>query len=326
MSQNRCALLLGFLLFFNLPSLSAKVLNPSTWIIYEVQEGQWLWAMARNLGVPESRIPQFISALAAENPQIKNRNELHHGEKVFISPALVKQFVDPKNHFKYYSVLPARSVASQTKEKLAKPSQFSLRSLFSFSRLDANQRGSGASATLLSDVNFGLSALYEWDNQLGPTGLELGLSWMEFTQEEGGQIPRNQIVSFQLEWFQGWKLHRLAKIYGTLGYYQTPYLFTDNANALFLKVGGQPGVSAGGQIRWGSLPLITEARLTYLLNGYAGGTVVDEGVQYRIETRYEFKRWQQNWGISLRYSGANQLTEVTSQEFTDIGLGLRLTW
>jgi hypothetical protein len=296
------------------------------WMVYQVLETHSLWKFAEHLKIQKNDIPRFIKAILQDNPRLQNANLLIPGENILIRSSALKVFIPENEQFRTYWVNSAekeRQPASLQKVQYrAEGSElFSMTPGFGFARIDAEQRGTGARATLLSTFSLSLLSEYAWKNKWGPGSLSLNINWSEFNENIGNQIGRNQTVAFDFEYIQGLDLSPTWSLFLQLGLYQSPFLFTDNNNQVFLKVGTQPGFSVAGQKSIPAWRLSLKAQLSYFTAGFAGDTLIDQGLGYSISAHKTLKIWGIKPIVSLEASQRQLLSEVTSQQSTDIRLG-----
>lgn len=296
-------------------------------MIYEAYKTDTLWKMASHLGVKEADIPNFIREILKENPRLKDPDLIYPGERLLIRSSTVDLFIPKDSRFRTYWINQpdqSRSPSSiqQVQYKTEGTDLLSLTPRMGFSRIDARQRGTSSRATLLSSLNVGVKSSYSWKNRWGPGGLNLDLNWNEYDEELGQDISRNQVLLTQFDYTQGLSLSETWMILIHLGLYQSPYLFTDANNNLFLKVGTQPGFGTALQKTFLRNQISLNLQISYFYNGYAGDTVVDEGLAYGISLHKKWSLWNHDLNSVLEFNRRDLLTEVTSQEITELSVGV----
>ncbi len=304
-----------------------SVFKENPWVLYEVQRTQSLWKFAKHLGVKKRDIPKFVKEIVKANPFLKNPNLIYPNEQIFLKSSTINRFVPLEKQFRTHWMKKRsdqRSMASvqQVQYKAEGTDLFSVTPRLAFSRIDAQQRGALSKATLLSTMNVGVIGSYSWKNRWGPGGLNLDLNWSEYDEDLGQNITRNQVLLTQFEYIQGLSLSKSWMTLVSLGLYQSPYLFTDPSDNLYLKVGTQPGFGLAVQKNFLQSEISVDFKVSYFYNGYAGDTVVDEGLAYDIAFHKKWSAWGQPMNSVFRVNKRDLLTEVTSQEVIDMSLGL----
>lgn len=324
---------LGILIFLFGNLLFASETKPQPLqlgIVYTVYDTQSLWKFSIHLGVDKNRISRFISELMSENPHIPNPNLIHPEDKITISEALFKKYVDPQNHYSIRQLEPPaspaetpeiRTPASASALTLEKESTggYFVQPHFGFSRIDSKQRNQSSTATLYSSKNLGLYLGYNWKNNLGQMGFGIDFDWTEYNENIGQGIERNSLLSTSVDVEQNFQLSSSTYALLAIGFYQSPYIFTDSRNQLVLKQAHQPGVRFGLAKLIASLD--TEFSITgrYLYQSLAGDTPIEDGLGYKVQVSYLFTVFGQKAPLSLWWQQDFLLSEVTEQERSMIG-------
>ncbi len=305
-----------------------------TYLVYEVSESQTLWDFSKNLGVRSPSISDFIKKIKSQNSKINNANLIYPGDKIYINEKTINDYVDKKKHFRTRWIEPTEPVRQPSSLQSiisidtikSKPSAIFIQPQFLFSRVEATQRGTGATARLVSSVNWALNTEYTWENSVGLSGVSLFLDWVQYAENLGQQIDRNQLLSINLHWQQNLKLFSSWQTYLALGAYQSPYLFTDVSDQLLLKLATQPGLSLGLIKSFYDLKTQVTISGRYLYFGYAGDTFIEDGVGFRLQVTQGVSFQQQEWLLSFWGQQDLLLSEVTEQNRTALGFGIGLSW
>lgn len=305
--------------------------NAEAWLVYEVGETHSLWKFAENLGVHKNDINYFLDEMLKDNPRLKKPDLIYPGEKILVRGGLLEVYASKSKVYKTYWAQPKgskRMPASQL--RLALDPEVSntlfMQPKLGYARIDAKQRSTGAEASLISSAYLGLNTHYSWINSLGTSGVGLELEWVKYDENLGAAINRNQFVSFDLFWKQNYKISNSWDLSGEIGYYQSPYLFTDQGNNLFLKQASQPGLGFGVTKTFASLRTQVNLQMKYLYFGYAGDTVIEDGLGLYYSADHSFKFWDTPLQVGFWANYEQQLSEVTEQSRVGVGLGLGFIW
>lgn len=323
-----------FLFLFRFLALAENekvALDKEPWLIYQVDRTHSLWRFAEHLNIKSQDIPRFIQEILYDNPRLRNPSLIYPGEKILVRGSVLYGFIPKKKSYTTYWANGLNTKINSTSKmylpmKSDNEQNVLLLPSFGYERLRASQRGTGASVTLLSSAKVGLKSEYNWRNSLGSTGIGLGLDWVKFNENFGNQIQKNAWLSLQVEWFQQIQIFQTWKMNFSLGYFQAPYLFTDNSNNLSLKLGGQPGLGVGVIKDILSLNSQFGLKLTYFYFGYAGDTLIQDGISGKIDYNYAFGFFGQNLQLGLWVKYDQLLSEVTEQNRLATGLGLGVNW
>jgi hypothetical protein len=303
----------------------------SSWVLYEVHHGQTLWEFARHLGVTEAQVHLFLQHLKNQNPQLENLDRIEPGDKILFLESTLNEFVAKRTQYRTYwlhSVDEARTLASlQQVQYQAEGSDLaSIQPRFHYSRIDAEQRGQSGSATLLSTLSFGALGQYSWNNRWGPGALGLEINWTEYSENIGQNIDRNQIMTFALDYQQGIEFTEFWTLFFKMGLYQSPFLFTDVGDQLFLKVGTQPGTAIVVQRAFPRWRLALTGQVQFLFAGFAGDTIIDQGLTYSLGISKEISLFSSPSVLHFLGQQKQLLSSVTAQTITDLTFGVSFTF